>query len=122
MRRRRAVAAHAEDKAYRGAASRLTVDLELAAVPADDAEHHREAEPRASLALGGEEWLETAPPGVLVHADARVRHLDDNSVARRACTHALHPRAASACRLRASHPPHSARGSSAPRGSRFRRP
>ena len=47
--------------------------------------HHGEAHSCAALALGGEERLETAPPGLRVHADTRVRDLYIDHLGRHLC-------------------------------------
>ena len=51
------------------------VDLDRAPVPADDAEHRRQAQPAAGE-LGGEEGVEDPRPGLGVHAAAGVRDLE----------------------------------------------
>ena len=52
-------------------------------VPLHHAIDHGKPEARAALAFGGEERLQAAAAGVLVHADAGVGHLDVNLRARR---------------------------------------
>ena len=74
----------------RGKISRIVVprpsSLSISSSPpcrCDHAEHHRQAQPRAAFAFGGEEGLEAAAARGLAHADAGVLDFDDH-VARRA--------------------------------------
>ena len=51
------------------------LDFDLRVVPLRDAVNHGQAQAGAALALGGEERLQTAAAGFLVHADAGVASL-----------------------------------------------
>src|SRR5882672_3233107 len=55
-----------------GAMAGPAFDVESGAMPLRHAIDHRQAQARATFALGGEKRLETAAPRVLIHADAGV--------------------------------------------------
>ena len=67
-----------EHQAHQGAAARLAVDLQLAAMPLHHAEHHGQPEAGAAFTLGGEERFQAAAANGFGHADAVVFDLDDD--------------------------------------------
>jgi len=67
-----------EAQTDKGSFADRTFDFDFGSVPLSDAIHHRQAQPGAAFALGGEERLQATQARLLVHAYAVIDNFDSD--------------------------------------------